>query len=80
MTPLEHYHSNKEIYQNRTKHWKLIHKDKDLEHKKKYREKTYDCICGSTTSLNHKTRHELTKKHQKYVISTMLELLNSLDI
>jgi hypothetical protein len=42
-------------------------KEKISNQQKQYREQKISCICGSEITLQHKLRHERTKKHIKFI-------------
>jgi hypothetical protein len=43
------------------------HKVYYIEYDKIRRQKTFICVCGCTGKMNHKTRHEKTKKHLEFI-------------
>ena len=45
------------------KEYTIKNKQKIKEHKSL----TYLCICGSTSTISHKCRHEKSKKHQNFI-------------
>lgn len=59
----EYRNDNKEKIKERDRKYHLNNKDKI----KAYRNAKIECPCGSTTTNKHKTRHEKTAKHKKYL-------------
>lgn len=37
------------------------------QHFKQYKTQKFNCICGGKYTMNHKARHEKTRKHQNYL-------------
>ena len=71
---------NKERIAEQKKYLYDRNKEEILEYQKKYREenkeriqerkqKTYECRCGVISLLDHKARHERSKKHQAFIQS-----------
>jgi hypothetical protein len=65
---------NKEKIQEQDKLYRENNKEKEQDRVKKYREYYKDyykeqhiCECGSHFTINHKSRHEQSKKHQDYI-------------
>ena len=74
----KYYKINSEKLKEYQQQYALNNKDKVLQSKKEYREKNkdkiserkstkYTCICGSSLTIDHKVRHEKSKKHILYV-------------
>ena len=72
----QYYIDNKNEIDQRKKHYYIENKNELNEKQKKYIEKneeklkekrkqTYQCVCGSITTVIHKKRHERSLKHQK---------------
>ena len=70
--------NNHDTISAREKLYYVLNPEKKKEKSKTYREKhkeaikerksrTYTCPCGSCSTIDHKARHERTKKHQNYL-------------
>jgi hypothetical protein len=69
-----YYEENKQEILEYNKIYKEENKEEILEYNKKYREVNKEqitepvtCCCGSIITKQHKSRHELTKKHIKFI-------------
>jgi hypothetical protein len=61
----KYYEKNKEYFKEQRDIWKNNNKDKIKE----YETIKFDCVCGSKDiRKHHRTRHELTDKHQTYLM------------
>jgi len=76
----EYREKNKDKLNEYGKEYYKKNKEKMSEYKKEYYEKNkekmseknkekYTCICGSTITINHRKRHEKSKKHQNFIDS-----------
>ena len=63
-THKEYYQVNKEKILKQKKEYYHENQEKILEKKKE----KLNCECGTTSTIDHKARHEKTKKHQKYLL------------
>ena len=78
--------NQKRIYKQRQKpesklvdkKWREENKEHLIQYKKEWFQKNkhrkFNCICGSTGSYLHKTRHEKSKKHKLFVFNLHNEL------
>ena len=65
---------NKEKIANIQRKYRIENKEREIqkakiyyqENKERYTEK-HNCICGGVFTLSHKSRHEISKKHQAYL-------------
>ena len=73
-----YYHEHKEANKPKRKQYNIDHREHKADYDREYREKNKDkikkneseiftCGCGGTYNNKHKTRHELTKKHQAWM-------------
>lgn len=74
----QYYEDNKEKISGKQKEYYAEHKKEILEGSKQYYEnnkekilerikETYECECGTTSTIQHKARHNRSKKHQAYL-------------
>ena len=78
-TKKQHYKDNREKikeyqkeYRENNKEYQKEYREKNKEKIKQYREdkkEKYTCGCGSCITIDSKSRHEKTKKHQNYLLS-----------
>jgi hypothetical protein len=65
------YENNREEHLEKSRKWYENNREKVLEKARNWREehgsKKCECDCGGKYTLQHKTRHERTNKHQNYL-------------
>ena len=70
-TEKQYREDNKELIAEKQRKWRSENKEYTKEYNKKYQKKyrkiKYTCECGSTISKAHKTTHNKTKKHLKFI-------------
>jgi hypothetical protein len=79
-TRKEEYSDNVEYYRNKSRRYHDQHKDERHEYFKQRNIKlgSFQCLCGSNVKVLGKVEHEKTKKHQKFINSTIY--IDSLNI
>ena len=69
---------NKEVLAEKRKNYYECNKERLKEYRNENKEviaerkrEKYTCECGSVSTLNHKSRHERTKKHREYELKSV---------
>jgi hypothetical protein len=62
---IKQYHDNNIVAINKQRHQHYLENKEEILKKKK--ENTFECECGSTCRVDHKSTHNKSKKHQLYI-------------
>ena len=62
---LQYWKNNKQVILQKRKEYYVKNKDSLREKSKQ----TFECVCGSVSTISHKSRHEKTKKHKLFIAS-----------